>query len=199
MAHRTYYLPLRRQPELSQHFARDTVARLIAARLPAHPRLVIEAGAGAGEITQALAGRGFHILAIEKDPALFRMLTSRFAGISNVDYRLGDFLEFPMPREPYAVVSNVPFGITAALVGKLLSAPRPPDHALLVVQREAAQRFAGDPRQTRIALLHRPWFDITIEHAFRRDDFMPAPSVDCALIRLARRTRPLVHPSLRGE
>jgi len=196
---RYLHAPTRRRPELSQHFARDTVADLIAERLPAHPRLVLEAGAGHGAITHALAGRGFRVVAVEKDPALFLLLASRFAAWPNVDCRPGDFLDAVLPHEPYAFVSNVPFGITAALIDKLLGASRPPEHSLLVVQREAAERFTGRPRQTRIALLHNPWFDFTVEHSFRRDDFIPAPSVDCTLMRIARRPRPLVPRSLRTE
>ena len=197
MAHRYPHPPVAgRRPELSQHFARDTVARLIAARLPQRPRLVVEAGAGAGAITQALADRRLRVIAIEKDPVLYRILRSRFASNPAVECILGDFLELPLPGEPYAFVSNVPFGITAAVVGRLLAATPPPREALLVVQREAAERFTGRPRSTRVALLHAPWFEIAVERRFHRDDFVPAPSVDCVLMRIRPRLCSLVPATL---
>ena len=203
MPHRSHHLPLRRRPELSQHFARDTVAHRLASLVPPHVPLVVEAGAGTGAITGAIAGaiaaRGHRVLAVERDPALFRVLASRFASHAAVECRLADFLHLTLPREPYAVVSNVPFTITAALVGKLLAAYPPPVEALLIVQREAAQRFTGRPRSNRLALLSYPWFDITVEHAFRRHDFIPAPSVDCVLLRIRPRACPLVPPRLRHD
>ncbi|MHB8516450.1 MAG: rRNA adenine N-6-methyltransferase family protein, partial [Dehalococcoidia bacterium] len=68
--------------------------------------------------------------------------------------------------------------------------------AFLIVQREAAQKFAGVPTETLFSLLHKPWHEITIERAFRRTDFVPQPSVESALLRVRRRERPLV---ARGE
>jgi 23S rRNA (adenine-N6)-dimethyltransferase len=197
MVHRFIHPPVRRRPELSQHFARDTVADRLAGLAAQDTSLVVEPGAGTGAITRALAARGHRVVAIEKDPALFRILRARFAGNELVTCVLADVLEFPLPREPYAVVSNPPFNITAAMAGRLLAAEPPPRDALLVVQREAAERFAGRPRTTRLALLHHPWFEITVEHEFRRDDFVPAPSVDCVLMRIRPRAFPLVPCRLR--
>ena len=114
--HRDITAPGRR-PELSQHFIRDpATARLILDRLRVGPRTpVLEPGSGRGIITDAPADRGYHVIAVEKDIALHRALRSRMLGRTNVECHDADALEFPLPRVPYAVVSNVPFGITAAL------------------------------------------------------------------------------------
>ena len=63
-----------------------------------------------------------------------------------------------------------------------------------MIQREAAERFAGGPcsRETRSSLLLKPWWQIEIVRRFRRTDFDPPPSVDAVALWLARRTRPLV-------
>ena len=183
-----------RRPELSQHFLRNAaVARALVHRMAfASGDLVVDAGAGDGALTQALADAGCRVIAVEKDERLYRQLARRFAGHPNVESRHADILAFPLPSTPYRVVSNVPYAITAALVRKLLHAARPPGEALLIVQREAAQKFAGTPRETQFSLLHKPWFDITIAGAVARRDFSPPPRVHSSLLSIRHRGVPLV-------
>lgn len=183
-----------RRPDLSQHFFRSSilVERLVAGMRLKPCDLVVEIGAGDGIITEALAAQRCHVIAVEKDAQLHRCLSARFAGRANVTCVHADFVAFPLPRSPYRVVSNVPFGITAAVVRKLLRARRPPMDAFLVVQREAAEKFVGTPRETLFSLLNKPWFRISIVHVFRRTDFVPSPSVDCALVHFHLREHPLV-------
>ena len=182
-----------RRPELSQHFLSAAAARAIVRRLPTgNGGLVIEPGAGDGALTIALADAGLRVVAIEKDARFYHRLRERFAENPQIACHHADFLAFPLPAAPYRVVSNVPYGITAALVRKLLRATRPPDDALLIVQREAAEKFAGTPRETLFSLLHKPWFDIAIAGGVSRGDFTPPPRVASALLRITRRDDPLV-------
>ena len=183
-----------RRPELSQHFLRNAaVARALVHRMAfASGDLVVDAGAGDGALTQALADAGCRVIAVEKDERLYRQLARRFAGHPNVESRHADILAFPLPSTPYRVVSNVPYAITAALVRKLLRAARPPGEALLIVQREAAQKFAGTPRETLFSLLWKPYYEIAIACAVPRRDFVPPPRVESALLLLRRRDLPLV-------
>jgi 23S rRNA (adenine-N6)-dimethyltransferase len=183
-----------RRPELSQHFLRSAeVARQLVRRLPFPPAsLVVEAGAGDGLITEALADAGYRVIAVEKDARLFAALQRRLAGRTNVACHCADILEFPSPRTPYYAVSNVPYGITAALIRTLLHAARPPDGAALIVQREAAEKFAGTPRETLFSLLWKPYYEIAIACAIPRRDFVPPPRVGSALLLMQRRDVPLI-------
>jgi 23S rRNA (adenine-N6)-dimethyltransferase len=190
-----------RRPELSQHYLRDaTVARALVRRmrLPAGA-LVVEPGAGDGVLTAALLDAGHRVIANETDAVLHARLRARFAGRAEVACVRTDFLEFALPSTPYCVASNVPYGITAAVMRKLLHAARPPDLAALIVQREAAQKFAGTPRETLFSLLHKPWFQIEIAATVPRRDFTPAPRVQSALLRIERRPAPLVSSSVAGR
>lgn len=182
-----------RRPELSQHFLREGAAHALVRRasLPPDP-LVVEVGAGDGAITAALADAGCRVIAVESDARLFGQLRQRFAERPRVVTRYGDFLAMALPSEPYHVVSNVPYSITAAIVRKLLHAARAPDSATLIVQREAAAKFAGDPRETLFSLLHKPWFEIEIAGVIARHDFVPPPRVRSAVLRIVRRDAPLV-------
>jgi 23S rRNA (adenine-N6)-dimethyltransferase len=60
------------------------------------------------------------------------------------------------------------------------------------MQREAAERFLGQPRETLAAVLLKPWFEPVIVHHFRASDFVPRPGVEVVLLRLRRREAPLV-------
>jgi len=179
---------------LSQHFFHDAelVRRLVAALPLRRDDTVLEIGAGRGVVTQALAASGCRVIAIEKDPALCDELARRFVARGNVEIRRGDFLSQALPPCPYRVVSNVPYGITSAVVRRLVHGPSPPEDAWLVLQREAAEKFAGLPRETLFSLLTKPRFTLSIVRMFRRSDFSPAPSVDSVLLRIRRREKPLL-------
>ena len=131
---------------------------------------------------------------MEFDGALSEALRARFGSDDRVTIVTSDFLRFRLPDVPYKVLGNIPFNRTAAIVRRLVEADSPPRDAWLVVQREAAERFAGGPcsRETLPSLLLKPWWQIEIARRFRRTDFDPPPSVDAVALWLARRTRPLV-------
>ena len=197
---RRHYPSFEVKPELSQHFFRDLAfARRTIGKLPIATHLVLDIGAGTGIITEALAERGFRVIAIEKDARLFRSLRARFIGRTNVECHHSDALRFPLPGEPYSVVSNVPFGISAALVRRLVTVQHPPRDAFLVLQTEAAEKYAGTPRETLFSLLAKPSFEMAIERRFRRIDFDPVPRVRTAMLHIRRRERSLLDGASRGR
>lgn len=178
----------------TQNFLRPTarLARVIAAAELAPNDVVYEIGAGTGVLTALLAHRVRRVIAIEKDEALYRGLRRRFAGRSKVSVRHADILAHRLPDASYKVVANPPFDITAAIVKKLISATVPPDDIFLALQREAADRYRGHPRETLASLLLLPFFDATVVHRFRQDDFVPAPGIDVVMLRLRKRGPPLL-------
>ena len=185
-----------RRADLSQHFlrSRSLAASLIAQAPVQRNDLVVEIGPGRGILTRELARRCREVVAVEFDGALSEALRTRFLSDDRVTIVRSDFLRFRLPGVPYKVVGNIPFNLTAAIVRRLVQADSPPQDAWLVVQREAAERFAGSPhsRETLRSLLLKPWWQIEIARRFRRDDFDPPPRVDAVALWLARRTRPLV-------
>jgi 23S rRNA (adenine-N6)-dimethyltransferase len=189
--------PLRRRIALSQNFIKDP--RLVDALLDGSSigpcDVVYEIGPGEGTITERLARRCRHVVAVEKDPHLADRLRRRFSGdrrTGSVTVFLDDFLTFPLPVTPYKVFANVPFAITAGIVSRLAAAPNPPEDAYLAVQREAASRYVDG---TLVSILLRPHFEPTILHRFSRHDFFPEPGVDVVLFRLRKRGPPLLSPA----
>ena len=179
----------------AQNFLKDP--RLVAALLDqaglVHDDTVYEIGPGKGVITEQLAWRYKHVIAIEKDPRLAAMLRQQFADRPNVTIHAGDFLSYPLPRQGYKVFANIPFNITSAIVSRLTTTTYPPVEAHLMMQREAAEMFLGEPRVSLRALLLKPWFELEIVHRFQCQDFTPAPRVDVVMLRLRKRGPPLIN------
>jgi 16S rRNA A1518/A1519 N6-dimethyltransferase RsmA/KsgA/DIM1 with predicted DNA glycosylase/AP lyase activity len=140
-------------------------------------------------LTAALVETGARVLAVELDPELGRTIDGRF---EDVELVIGDFLAFELP-EGARIVANLPFGITARAIRHIKQSRAHDAH--LILQREAAAKFAGRPwgPETLASLELKPWWHVEILQPLRRTDFEPPPSVDCAYLWLARR-RPALLP-----
>jgi 16S rRNA A1518/A1519 N6-dimethyltransferase RsmA/KsgA/DIM1 with predicted DNA glycosylase/AP lyase activity len=103
-----------------------------------------------------------------------------------------DIFDEPPPTADHVVFASPPFDRTADIVRRLVEADVPPRRAFLVLQREAAQRFLGEPRRTLASVVLAPWFAGDVVHRFAPSDFTPQPAVDVVLVRLERRSPPLV-------
>lgn len=138
------------------------------------------------------------MIAVELDPRLVRELESWFAG-TNVEVVAGDFLRYRMPSEPLRVVGNIPYARTAEIVRRVLGHASVVD-AHLVVQREAAERFAGAPfgSESLASLTLKPWWHAEVVRQLRPVDFDPPPRVESAVLWLARRSPSLLPVGERG-
>ncbi len=152
--------------------------------------LVLEIGPGKGHITRELLARCGSLVATELDPALCRKLQERFGEREGFRLRQGDFLKMPLPPGAYKVFANIPFSHTTGIVHKLTRTPNPPECAWLIVERGAAKRFAGKPRESLASLSMRPFFQVRIAALVPRDAFHPAPRVDAALLELRLKKQP---------
>jgi 23S rRNA (adenine-N6)-dimethyltransferase len=154
--------------------------------------LVYEVGAGRGPITSALLARGARVVAYEVDPALATALPSH----PSLTVRPADFLTASPPAEAFAVVGNIPYALTAAVVDWCLTAPTLVT-ATLLTQWEYARKRTGDyGRWTRLTIATWPWMSWELAGRVPRTAFRPVPRVDGGLLRLSRRPYPLVAPSL---
>jgi len=155
--------------------------------------LVYDIGAGTGVISQVLLLKGARVRAIEKNRELFQKCKQNIINEDRFELYLDDFLimEFP-PKERYKVFSNIPFINTADIVNKLLFNTNPPEDCYLILQKEAAEKYAGIPGDTLASLLIKPLFWVDILYHFKRNDFYPVPSVNVALLQIEKRRSRLV-------
>ena len=157
--------------------------------------LVIEIGSGKGILTESLAEHAKHVHAIEKDLPLSQSLRDTFSRTLNVTVHSEDFLTYRLPvKQPYKIFANIPFTITADLIRKILTNDNPPVDTYLILQREAAEKFVGQPlhSETLTSLLYKPWFRFTLLRTFKPTDFIPVPKVTAVLLRIEKRRSPLI-------
>jgi 23S rRNA (adenine-N6)-dimethyltransferase len=178
---------------LSQNFLADPAAvrRIIdAAELNADD-LVVEVGAGRGQLTKALVERCRHVVAYEVDPAMAAVLPRR----PGLTIRAEDFLRAAPPNRPFSVVGNPPYSLTSPVVQWCLHAQELVA-ATLLTQLEYARKRAGDyGRWTRLTISTWPTVAWQFKGRIPRGSFRPAPSVDSGILRLERRETSLVQRS----
>lgn len=178
---------------LSQNFLVDRRAIDLIVKAANPSGIVLEPGAGAGALTLALAGEGVHVIGYEIDPRLARQLVARTRHTAGIEVVHGDFTVAPAPRRPFAVVGNIPYSVTSRIVEWCLHASHMTS-ATLLTQREYARKRAGDyGRWSRVTVRSWPWFHWRLGNTISRDCFRPVPSVDSAILRIERRTEPLVY------
>ncbi|MEV6813004.1 ErmE/ErmH/ErmO/ErmR family 23S rRNA (adenine(2058)-N(6))-methyltransferase [Micromonospora sp. NPDC051296] len=181
---------------LSQNFLADraAIARLVDAARPDPDGLLLEVGAGRGQLTRPLAARCRRLVAYEVDPDAGVELARVCAALPTVTHRQADFLATSPPREEFAVVGNIPWSLTAAVVRWCLAAPGLRS-ATLLTQWEYARRRAGDyGRWSRLTVLTWPEFGWRLAGRVPRTAFRPVPRVDAGLLRIDRRSQPLLAP-----
>jgi 23S rRNA (adenine-N6)-dimethyltransferase len=183
-----------RRKLLSQNFLRDpAVARRLADSSGVGPDdLVIEVGPGDGCVTRALLERARRVIAYEKDRHYVERLRSRLGHHEQFRCHHADFRDVRAPREPFALVTNAPFGITTDIVRWCLEARRLTS-ATVVTQLEFARKHTGDfGRWSKLTVAHWPEFGFELGMRIDRREFRPVPQVDAAAIHLTRRQQPLL-------
>lgn len=189
---------MRKRIKYSQNFlkSKKLIRSLIEKSSIGKEDVVFEIGAGQGIITQELVGHCKKVVAFEIDQNLHQKLKERFkARRKKIDLRLGDFLDCQLPSHEYKVFSNIPFNITAEVIKKLVFSKSPPLDTYLIVQKEAAKRFAGRPlddKNSLMSVLIKAQFKMEIFHEFERSDFFPKPNVDTVMLRIKPIKRPLL-------
>jgi 23S rRNA (adenine-N6)-dimethyltransferase len=175
-----------------QHFLRSSrlAADLVSDALVGDADLIVEIGGGTGVLTRALVQAGADVITIERDPVLAARLGNRF---KTVEVVTGDAAAFSWPEQPFAVVANLPFAGSGAILAHLLRSPHVPlRRAEVIVQWEFAEKHAAVWPATLRSTYWRAWYDISIVRRLDRTAFAPPPSVDAAVVRFTRRKRPLV-------
>ncbi len=155
--------------------------------------LVLDLGAGAGILTRSLADAGARVLAVELDPTAAAGLRRRFGGDPRVEVREADAARLRLPREPFSVLSNLPFAAGTAILRSLLDDPRVPLARLdaIVEWGLAAKRTAVWP-STLLGCAWAAWYELRLARRVARACFAPPPSVDGAVLSAVRRDEPLV-------
>jgi 16S rRNA (adenine1518-N6/adenine1519-N6)-dimethyltransferase len=171
---------------------------------------VLEIGAGPGNLTQLLLETGASVMALERDRRFephLRHVEQRFP--ENLVTAWGDVLDIdwePLwggaPPEKRIIVGNIPYQITSPLIARLADARERLRHAVLMIQREVADRLIAPPAtRERSGLTVKVALDFEVRRLFvvHPKSFKPPPKVHSAVIQLTPKSPPPVtDPALRA-
>ncbi len=155
---------------------------------------VLEIGPGLGTLTSELLRRAKKVIAVEFDPNLASKLPAQYPG-KNLEVVNSDILEFDLSSLPtgYKVVANIPYYITGKIIQYLLTANNKPAVAVLLVQREVAERLASGPGQMSIlSVSAQVYADVSLGILVGADYFTPPPKVDSQVVILKTRSNPFL-------
>lgn len=154
---------------------------------------IIELGVGLASLTMPLAARAARVIGLEIDPGIIAWHREQQLLPANVDLRHQDLLDANF-REladenggPLKIVANLPYSVSSPLLFKLLDNADCLDWAVLMVQKEVADRLTA-PRNTKeygiLTVLFAPLATITRLFLVGPGNFHPKPKVDSAVIRI---------------
>lgn len=107
----------------------------------------LEIGPGLGFLTSSLLRIFERVVAVEFDEELARKLPNSFPGKS-LEVVNADFLDFSLTNieKDYVIAGNIPYYITSPIIRKILTAENKPKRAVLLVQKEVAERVVAGAR-----------------------------------------------------
>ena len=156
---------------------------------------VLEIGPGFGTLTAALAQTAKRVVSVEVDERLFPVLKETLAGFQNIRIVAGDILKVDLlsllkeefGEEKVSVAANLPYYITTPILMRLLEESLPIRRIVVMVQKEVADRMMASPGKKDYGALSvavqyyaEPHLICTVP----KEDFVPAPKVDSAVVAL---------------
>jgi 16S rRNA (adenine1518-N6/adenine1519-N6)-dimethyltransferase len=185
-----------------QHFlARHSVLeRIAAAAAPEQVDTIIEIGPGRGALTAHLLPRARHVVAVEIDPVLVEYLRAKFREEPRIEILEADILKVDLTRwGRHAVAGNVPYYITSPIVERILQLRVLVSRAVLLVQKEVAERLTAAPGSRDYGFLSvaaQLYAEVELLFSVSASAFRPPPKVESAVVRLTpRQSLAVANPS----
>jgi 23S rRNA (adenine-N6)-dimethyltransferase len=172
-----------------QHFTIDNVLIIDAIKNANINKqdTVLDIGAGKGFLTVHLLRSANKVVAIENDTTLVEHLRKLFLKDRNVQIVCCDFRKFVVPKFPFKVVSNIPYGITSEVfrilmfegLEKFLGGS-------IVLQFEAAKKLFLANIHNPYTVFYHTFYELKLLYSISPDSFMPPPTVKSALLSIKR-------------
>ena len=167
--------------------------------------MVVEIGAGTGNLTQVLLQKSEQVVAVEFDRALVALLKSRWSAkpdnTSNTPHIIqADILSWDwsiLSQNRVKVIGNLPYNIATRIISRLTEVTRWIDSCTLMVQKEVANRLSAQP-----ATKDYGFFTLLLQYHFQcipgfdipPEVFTPKPKVMSHVVKLIPQTPPCQVP-----
>jgi len=153
----------------------------------------LEIGAGVGTLTVPLAQRVRKLVAVEIDDRLIPLLQDHLKACPNVSLIHDDILHVDLTDVAsrlectFDVVGNLPYQITSPLLDKLVRARATIGQAVLMVQREVADKIlspVGSGHGSALGVFVQAFAQVQKLFHVSRGAFFPPPQVDSTVFKL---------------
>jgi len=157
--------------------------------------VVVEVGPGTGNLTVRLLEKAKKVIAYEIDPRLVAELQKRVQGTpfkSKLDIVIGDILKSELPFFDLCV-ANLPYQISSPFVFKLLLHRPIFRCAIVMFQREFAQRLVAKPGEKLYCRLSvNTQLLARVDHLMKigKNNFRPPPKVESSVVRIEPKNPP---------
>lgn len=181
---------------LGQHWLEDhdsLQAMVDAANVQAGDN-VLEIGPGYGTLTEYILAAGADVKALEFDHALVVGMLAKFANVPEISIQEGDIRTFDFTTMPpdYKIVANIPYYLTSNLIQLISETPNQPSVAVLLMQKEVAERVVAKPGSMSIlSVTAQFYWEVSLDMVVGAELFSPPPKVDSQILVLKRREQPL--------
>jgi 16S rRNA (adenine1518-N6/adenine1519-N6)-dimethyltransferase len=180
---------------LGQHWLKDQaiLSQIVDAADVNKDDIVLEIGPGLGTLTSEILSHGVPVVAVEFDGNLAQNLQKNLA--RNLTVIHADFLRFDLGALPksYKIIANIPYNITSPIIEKIVTAKNPPEIAVLLMQKEVAERVVATPGHLSVLAIRTQIFaeaELSIE--VPPEKFTPPPEVDSQVLILRPRLTNLI-------
>jgi 16S rRNA (adenine1518-N6/adenine1519-N6)-dimethyltransferase len=187
---------LRPKRSLGQNFLADQsiCSKIAELACPAGSCSVLEIGAGLGALTAPLLARGAHVLAVETDHELCRVLREKFEAelasgqltLLDADAReldLGELLA--QLKQPRTLAGNLPYHLSGLLLRRAVDASAGVERSVFLLQLEVVDRLCaapGTPAYGALSVFSQAVYTPRRAFIVRRGGFYPQPTVDSAVV-----------------
>jgi 16S rRNA (adenine1518-N6/adenine1519-N6)-dimethyltransferase len=167
------------------------LAKIVEAAHISADETILEIGPGTGVLTNALLKTGARVIAVEKDDRAIELLKQRFSNelatgkfiLHRADILETDRASFGLKDSEYAVVANIPYYITGAILESFLEYEPRPNRMILLVQKEVAERIvARDGKESILSISVKAFGTPKLVATVPRGAFTPPPNVDSAIL-----------------
>lgn len=181
---------MKAQKKLGQNFLinKNALKKIVGALEISDNDIIIEIGAGTGNLTQEILKKTSKVIAIEKDKSLVKLLKLKFENLSPslqiIEGDVRDLLPLITKKiRNFKIVGNIPYYLTGYLLRLLQELESPPSLIVFTLQREVAERIAAQPpRMNQLAAIVQLWTYPEIIFYLKPKDFLPPPKVHSAVV-----------------
>jgi 16S rRNA (adenine1518-N6/adenine1519-N6)-dimethyltransferase len=190
--------PLRPRKSLGQNFLRDEniTRKIVRAICPQPSDVMLEIGPGEGALTKYLAPAVKRLIVVDVDERVAVRMRDLFREVEVIH---DDFLDIDLAeiagnnRGRIRIAGNIPYNITSPILFHLLDHRTSISDAVLMVQKEVAQRLVAAPGSKEYGILSvsfQTFADVDMLFDVSCNAFFPKPEVTSSIIHLTVLTTP---------